>query len=433
MKKALSLILAAATLVSSVTGCAARNTEPVQTSSGAAGSAAQTESGSGPVTLTFWNMFTGGDGDYMYAMIDAFMEEHPDIKVESLPMVEADYYTKLPTAISVKEAPDVAVVHSSRLADITRMEDALHPLNDYDINWEEYAPNIVDATTFDGNHLAIPLDTHPLIMYYNKTILSDAGLLKEDGTPDFESGMDNFREYLKQIKEKAPAGTIPLAATNFSNNFATWIWWILYNQQNGDFLSADGRTAAFDNEKARRVLDDMYAMTYEDQTWPEGIKSGQEQFAAGTAAIAIAGVWTVGMIEDSGVDYGIMHMPQFYDRQITWGDSHTFVIPSQKDPAKYEAAVEFAYWCSQNSFPWAQAGHIPANMKVSESEEFKSLPHRSEYVSAKEEVVFYPQNPNIISVVSAIRGQLEKMQTGQASPEDTLKGMVSDVNKALQE
>lgn len=430
MKKALSLFLAMATFICAVTGCSTLKEKPAHDTAADVAAAADS---SKPITLTFWNMFTGGDGDYMYAMIDEFMQAHPNIKVESLPMAEADYYTKLPAALSIKEAPDVAIVHSSRLADITRITDALQPLNDYDINWDEYASNIVEATTFDGNHLAIPLDTHPLIMYYNKTILSNAGLLKQDGTPDFETGMDSFREYLRQIKAKAPEGVIPLAATNLSNNFATWIWWILYNQQNGEFLSPDGSKAAFDNEKALRALKDMYAMTYEDQTWPEGIKSGQEQFAAGTAAIAIAGVWTVGMIEDSGVDYGIIHIPQFYDRQITWGDSHTFVIPTQKDPSKYAAAVEFAYWCSRNSLEWAKAGHIPADKKVSESAEFKALPHRSEYVSAKDEVVFYPQNPNIISVINAIRGQLEKMQTGQASPEDTLKGMVSDVNKALKE
>ncbi len=440
MKKFLSIALSVALSAALLTGCGGGASTPTpassaapQASPSAAAPASSADAKSQQVTLTFWNMFTGGDGDYMNEMVQAFMKENPNIKIDVLPMLEADYYTKLPSSMAVKEAPDIAIIHASRLTDISRIENAFHELDSYDIPWGDYAPGLVESTIFDGKHVAIPLDTHPMIMYYNKRLLSESGLLKADGTPDLGEGIDGFRNALKQIKDKTPEDIIPLAASNLSTNFATWVWWVLYNQQNGEFTTPDGMSAAFDNEKGLKAVQTMYDLTYTDKTWPEGIKSGQEQFAAGKAAIAFAGVWTVGMVTDSGVDFGIMPIPKLFDRQITWGDSHTLVIPTQKNSDNYEYAVQFANWCSQNAYPWARAGHIPANTKVANSDEVKKLPHRDEYVHAKEMVVFYPQNPNILGAIKAIRAQLESMQTGQSSPQDTLKAMSTDVSKALSE
>jgi len=383
------------------------------------------------VTIEFWNMFTGGDGEFMIAMIDDFMEQHPHIRVNHLSMLEADYYSRLPAAIAVGDAPDVAIVHSSRLADIMRINNALLPLNEFNISWNRYPTALVESAVFDGNHIALPLDLHPLIMFYNRDLLGPAGLLRADGTPDFDIGLDSFVDFLVRF-QAANSDAMPLAATNITSNFPTWVWWFLYNQQGGEFLTPDGSAAAFDNPQALRALQVMYDWMYLYEVQPEGIRSGQEQFVANNAAIAFAGVWTVGMILDSGIDAGIMPIPQLFDRHVTWGDSHTFVIPQQSSDDNYDAAVTFITWISQNSFEWANAGHIPAYAGVAESAEFNALPLRSDYVMSRDLVVFYPQNENILGIITAIRAEIEMMQTGQATPEQTLTRMIEGVNAALQ-
>ena len=43
----------------------------------------------------------------------------------------------------------------------------------------------------DGKQYAVPFDTHPIVLYYNKDLLEKAGLLGEDGLP---KGLDGLRQ-----------------------------------------------------------------------------------------------------------------------------------------------------------------------------------------------------------------------------------------------
>ena len=64
------------------------------------------------VKLTFWDMFSGGDGEFMTALIKEFNETHPDIEVEETVITWGDYYNRLMTASLAGKGPDVGVMHS---------------------------------------------------------------------------------------------------------------------------------------------------------------------------------------------------------------------------------------------------------------------------------------------------------------------------------
>src|SRR5947209_4442313 len=66
--------------------------------------------------VTFWNLFTGGDGQRMIQMQQAFQKSHPDIKVNAVTLTWGlPYYSKLAMSIVAQRAPDVAILHMSRL------------------------------------------------------------------------------------------------------------------------------------------------------------------------------------------------------------------------------------------------------------------------------------------------------------------------------
>jgi len=70
----------------------------------------------GGVPLRFWNLFGGGDGVNMLAMLDAFRTANPDVNVEASTLAWGPpYYTKLAMAAAGGRAPDVAILHMSRL------------------------------------------------------------------------------------------------------------------------------------------------------------------------------------------------------------------------------------------------------------------------------------------------------------------------------
>ena len=52
------------------------------------------------VTLSYWNGFTGGDGPFMKKMVADFMKANPKIKIASNTVEWAQYYQRMPAAVT---------------------------------------------------------------------------------------------------------------------------------------------------------------------------------------------------------------------------------------------------------------------------------------------------------------------------------------------
>ena len=63
------------------------------------------------MSLAFWNGFTGGDGPFMKKLVEQFNSEHPNIAVTMNTMQWADYYTKLPAAVTSGKGPEIGIMH----------------------------------------------------------------------------------------------------------------------------------------------------------------------------------------------------------------------------------------------------------------------------------------------------------------------------------
>ncbi len=386
------------------------------------------------VKLNYWVPFSGGDGDFMKEMVNKFNQENPDTNVQILNLKNEEYYTKLSTAMVSGQAPDVAIAHTSKLAELVptgnlEVIDTIAP----DLDWNSFNPNILGATVFDGNHMAIPLDTHAEIMFYNKKILGDAGLLDADGKPKMEPGAEGFVKFLREIKAKAPADVMPLATTSKGNQ-PYWLWWTLYSQMGGQLLTEDGKKADFNNEKSKQALQFLADLVNED-LWPKNIKNGGEIFSAGKGAISLNGVWSTGTFEKNkdSLDFGAVSFPQLYDKPAAWGDSHTLVIPVQKnkDEKKAAAAAKFANWLADHGAMWAKAGHVPSKLTVAESQEFKSLPYRSDYAEVANVVAFLPNSDKVGPIKEILVPNFDKLMTGQATVDQVLADAEKQVNDLL--
>ena len=52
----------------------------------------------------------------------------------------------------------------------------------------------------DGKQYAVPFDTHPIVLYYNKDKLAAAGLIGANGLPTGLNGADNFIAALEEAQ-----------------------------------------------------------------------------------------------------------------------------------------------------------------------------------------------------------------------------------------
>src|SRR5689334_2188808 len=105
-----------ATAAAVVAGCAGGKSAD-QTAGGAEPETSFTGGYDGPpVTLSYWNGFTGGDGPFMKQLVADFMKENPKITVESNTVEWAQYYQRMPAAVTANRGPDVGVMHVDQLA-----------------------------------------------------------------------------------------------------------------------------------------------------------------------------------------------------------------------------------------------------------------------------------------------------------------------------
>jgi multiple sugar transport system substrate-binding protein len=387
--------------------------------------------------LEYWTPFSGGDNRFMTEMVDAFNAEHPDIQVKQTNSRLDDYYQRLRTAILAGNAPDVAIIHTTSLPQFVQngyIEDLSEPAKRAGLDPSGFNPNIMDAATFDGRLYSVPLDTHALVMYYNKTHLAAAGVLDSAGRPIVAEGPEGFEAFLSRIREAVPSGVAPMAQPSTRID-SVWLWWSLYNQMEGGgaFYNEDATAAAIDNPKALQALEFVNGL-YVKGLIPPDINDAFKLFYDGKAAVLITGMWGTGAFENApSLDFGVVPVPVLYDRPAVWGDSHTLAIPTRHDreEGKRDAILAFARWMVEHGEMWAEAGHVPSLTKVAEGEALGRLKYRSDYAATADYVAYWPRQAKQWSMIEVLIREFERMIYGRQTPAEALRRAESTMDAEL--
>lgn len=359
-------------------------------------------------TVVWWDFLGGGDGVRMKKLIEDFNTEHSGkIQIQGTTLDwGVPFYTKVQTSAAVGEGPDIMTYHASRIP-LAVSQGSLSEITDEDytamgLSADSFAKETYEAVQVDGKKYAVPFDTHPIVLYYNKDKLEAAGLIGADGLPTGLDGVDNFAAALQKLKDGGT--TYGLSTTTADGSFSFRTIYSMLCQQNGS-IGTDGAWLEGDNlqklENAVQVIADWvkngYAPEYTDYA------SNVALFTSGEAAMMINGVWEVPTmvdLEKQGklFNWGAIELPVFFDRPCTYADSHSFAIPNNvgkpATPEKHAAVLEVIKWMSEHSLFWATAGHIPANAAVQASAEYKAMQPQATYAKLTANQVFDPKSPN---------------------------------------
>lgn len=357
-------------------------------------------------TVVWWDFLGGGDGVRMKQMISDFNDAHAgEIKIDATTLEwGVPFYTKVQTSVAVGEAPDIMTYHASRIplaieqgvmSEITSDDWAAMGLGQAD-----YAPSLWDAISSDGKTYAVPLDTHPVVLYVNKDILAKVDMLNEDGTPKGMDSREGFTNLLKTLKDSGEV-RYPLATTTADGGFIFRTIYSLMGQQDGELMSDGGFLEGDNGEKLANALSVIQEWTVEEyQPAYTDYPAAVALFTTGEAAMMINGVWEVPTMVDLENDgklfnWTAVELPVIFDHPSTYADSHTFAIPASDDmsPEKRAAVLEVISWISKNSLFWATAGHIPAYGPVTELDEYKEMQPNATYSVLTSNMIFDPKTP----------------------------------------
>lgn len=411
-----AVALAVLLTVTAAAGCAdGTGGKPVKTS------------GDNVIQLEYWTPFSGGDNRFMTGMVDRFNREHKNIRVVQTNSRLDDYYSRLRTAILAGNAPDVAIIHATNLPLFVQngyVEQLDEPARAAGLDLNAFNPNILTTSVYNGRLFAVPLDTHALVMFYNKRYLEMAGVLDRDGKPVIGEGTGGFTAFLQRIKEAVPPTVAPMAQPSTRID-SVWLWWSLYNQIEGGgaFYSPDGKRSAIDNPQALRALNYVNEL-YRTKLIPPDINDAFKLFYDGDAAVLITGMWGTGAFENApDLELGVVPFPVLFDRPAVWGDTHTLAIPTKisMTEEKRAAVLTFARWMVEHGEMWAEAGHVPSLTEVAESEAFLRQKNRSDYAATANYVAYWPKHVQQWTIVEVLIRQFERMIYGQQSPEQALE------------
>lgn len=389
-----------------------------------------------PVKIVFWSHFGGEDGTYMDTMLQQFAAENPDIQVENLKVINEDYYTKLKAGITSGQGPDVCTGDADRLVEFKQgglVQDMTPYAEAVGLDWNNYNQNIIANCTVDGEHLAIPLSSYASIMFVNKALLDQAGMLKlnDKGQVDVGSTPEDFLNFLSEYNSKKPDDVFSIVGSTNGDEL-TRFFLSFYGQTGGSILSDDMSKAAFNDDNGKKALTVLADMTAKG-LWPKNVQDADQIFLAGKAAFYMSGVWYVGSMSQTDLDFIAQPIPQLFDKPAAWGGTHIFMMPTkpnQTDEQK-KAVVKFADWMSSHALEWSKAGHVPSNNAVVNSEEFAQLPHRDTYKEVGGYIYSLPASPKVTAIVEVLYKYIPTAVSSDATVESVLATCESEINKII--
>jgi multiple sugar transport system substrate-binding protein len=350
-----------------------------------------------PQQLIFWNLFGGGDGSRMQTMEAGYTKVHGAGSLQATVFAWGNpYYSKLTIATVGNKPPDVAISHLTRAKPLYD-GDVLEPITEADLasvglSSSDFNPKTWAAQKTDGKNIAIPLDTHPLVMFFNQDVCSKAGLIDSAGKLKPLDNMDAFESALAAISKITGGAAITVA--NVSETATPWrVLTTLYHQINGvtPFISDNGSKLTVDKDAFTEVVTRL-------QSW---VKKGwlnkgldyagaQTLMFTGKAGFYLEGEWEITTAQSiKGLKFGMVPVPTLYDTPAAQADSHTFVLPRKdRTPEQRKQAMGFIKSMLDQSLTWAKGGHIPAYLPTLDSKAYKAHEPQADYASAAKHAVY---------------------------------------------
>lgn len=345
-KRWMSALLAVAMMAAALTGC--KGGTDVSTSGGGGGSAVVPPEPFGSkivydpsipvndgkeVAVEFWEW---GSDNLFKELIDGYTAIHPNVTIKLVNNPWADYWTKLPLALSGSGGPAIFNLHNSY------HENLINYLAPYEITTEDLDEDFtgVGAHVIDGKVYYIDYGIMTGSVYYNKEMWAAAGLTDAD----LPKTWDQMREVAKKLTIK-DGDSFVQAGLNFNGDFHQNYLLGLNYQQGVNLFGEDKKTPSINTaamKKTMQMLVDFYEV---DQVGSKDFGAkGADSFGQGQSAMVVQwGHFYNTMKNDfPDIDFGVFEIPAFDENPYAYnrynGES-TFGI-NKNAPADQQAVAQ---------------------------------------------------------------------------------------------
>ena len=439
-KKTVSMLLTTAILMTSFAGCGgsaqdtagtpAAETETAQDAGGdteepETEAAAQTDS-AGPVKISFWNSFTGADGDMLTDLVNRYNEENTDgITVEM--DISSDFDSQLSTAFAAGTGPTMILSSSAyRFTYGDYMQDISDVFDKTDLDEADFILSYLDYCSEGDKLYFVPFQIVGYYMYWNKDLFQAAGLDPESPPATW----DEWAAYAQKITDESKN----VYGSGISYDYA---YQIAHIMQRFGGLAVTGENgnwkANFAGNSGYIDFLNMYREMVDNGYNP--LEADTDSMAsAGQIGMTVGGPWVTAGLDTAGINYGIGLIPTGNAGDMNSVEVLGFSVTTAASDAEKEAAYKFIEWWNtenaQGSSPaleWSVANGFPAyTYSVQEKDEYKASAKLSAMSAANPDAptdfIVDSSFPGINAVIAdVIPEMINAVAFGESSVEEALE------------
>lgn len=411
MKKALSILLVLALMLAPITAFASGGEDELEGE------------------ITFWHSFTQGPRlETIQAAADAFMAEHPKVKINIETYSWADFYTKWTTGLASGNVPDMSTAQNNQVVEMIDA-DAIIPLDDLidSIGRDRFYEAPLQEMTIDGVCYAVPIYLHAYVMWYRSDLLDKYDL-------EVPTTWDELYEEAKTITEGEGGEVYGASVPMSTNDQQATIWLDLWaGSLEKSLLTEDGKANLTDPDIIEGIK--YWVKMYKDCSPADSINFNQLDqstlFYVGKSAFDFNSGFHIGGVETNAPelldsidcapmptldgtgdpDYIVNNMPM-----VVWKNS--------EHPEICKAFIEFFYQ-PENYVPFllsVPAGMLPAVKDIADDPAFNEDPTIAKYSHAVEVI------SNALHKGSAVGFEYgPRVEAGMVANQRVIENMFQDI------
>ena len=232
-------------------------------------------------------------------------------------------------------SPDVLVVDNPVVSTLAQAG-VLTDTSQNHIDTSAIQPNLMGAGEYNGKTYGIPIGANTLALYYNKSILTAAGV-----SPASITDWSSLTAALAKVKKIGKVGITfsAIGTEEGSFQFEPWLW-----GAGADLTKLDSSGAVAALTLWTSWLKDGYATNSvingtQTTSWQE--------FAAGGTAFSENGTWQLANAQKAGFPYGIIPIPAEHGGAAPVPTGGEFItVPVQGNTARYATSEKIVFCLS---------------------------------------------------------------------------------------
>lgn len=290
-----------------------------------------------PITIQFWNGWTGSDGQVLMEYVDKFNETNKwNITVEM--DMSSEFGDKITTAMAADAAPALILGNA---ADKYTYDGKLRKLDEIwdntDIKKEDFVSSYLDSLSTDDGLYGVPFQISSYVMYWNKDLFEKAGLDPE--TPPVT--YDEWTEMAQKLTD--PDSHVYGSGLSYTNVGADACIMQMFGGL--EVTEQDGKWHAnFENNQGYIDFVSWFKTQFDNGSNPTE-SDLDTMFVSNQLGLYITGAWLMADLNTYGINYGVTTLIETPEggKQAP-SNTQCFMVTSSASDEEALAAERFISW-----------------------------------------------------------------------------------------